>query len=441
MADEIRQYLRAAQAAELQGEKPEAAEFLCKAAHLYRSSGKFSRALTMLRHALRLDPSRKDLQDEIRRLEWLPDQPMRDALDDEGTLEMQMRRILAPLDEVVEEVAQDSADFAAAILGAPLKTPPAPLPGKPPREIPERAPVLSPIGQEAWCSFCCKPGREVGALVAGATGAFACRNCVRESVRLLGLAGDSAAEPQARSEAERPPEPSAPQTPAAFELPQQAQGRRELQRLLSLGLRRVLLLGAPGAGKTALLNALAASGKGRVLTGATVTAHPPDDALLLIDAVEGLDAAGWTRLGFALERHPGPVVVAMRGTAPATATSLLADDAKLGVPSTSALVEATSGKLPFDFAEQLDSVVVVQAPGEADLAQLARYLLLQRGLAGDPAQALSTALASSARSSERGAHELVALVRRVPKGAWRLDGGPAVTPASRKRKPRKKAEP
>lgn len=64
------------------------------------------------------------------------------------------------------------------------------LPGKPPRPFPERLPVLADPIHPAWCSFCCRPGVEVGSLVAGPVGAFICRSCVERALRLLGDAGD-----------------------------------------------------------------------------------------------------------------------------------------------------------------------------------------------------------------------------------------------------------
>ena len=60
------------------------------------------------------------------------------------------------------------------------------LPGEPSRPFPERLPVLADAAHRAWCSFCCRPGTEVGALVAGPVGAFICRACTDRAVRLLG---------------------------------------------------------------------------------------------------------------------------------------------------------------------------------------------------------------------------------------------------------------
>jgi hypothetical protein len=67
----IREHIRAAQAAELEGDKASAIGNLLLAAKGYQSAGHFGRALQMLRHALRLDPSRDDVREQLNRLEAL----------------------------------------------------------------------------------------------------------------------------------------------------------------------------------------------------------------------------------------------------------------------------------------------------------------------------------------------------------------------------------
>jgi ClpX C4-type zinc finger len=59
------------------------------------------------------------------------------------------------------------------------------LPGEVSRPFPERLPVLAEAGQPAWCSFCCRPGTEVGSLVAGPVGAYICRACTERAAALL----------------------------------------------------------------------------------------------------------------------------------------------------------------------------------------------------------------------------------------------------------------
>src|SRR5690242_8921785 len=64
-----RDHIRAAQAAELRGDKSTAVAELREAAELYRRAGNPSRALKLLQHARSLDPSQKGLLEEIRRFE------------------------------------------------------------------------------------------------------------------------------------------------------------------------------------------------------------------------------------------------------------------------------------------------------------------------------------------------------------------------------------
>jgi hypothetical protein len=68
-----RDHIRAAQAAELRGDKSSAVAELRKAAELYQRAGNASRALKLLQHARSLDPSQGGLAEEIRRLEWASD--------------------------------------------------------------------------------------------------------------------------------------------------------------------------------------------------------------------------------------------------------------------------------------------------------------------------------------------------------------------------------
>ncbi len=164
MSDEAREYIRAAQAAEISGDKPRAVELLKKAAVLFRDRGNHARALQMLRHARRLDVGMIDVEDEIKRLEWIPDDPLGRATiiggDDEDGGGDEADRALASLDEVA---------------GPPKKT------------LVERGPTLADPTLQAWCSFCCLPRTEVGDLVAGPAGAFICQKCLGESAKLLGV--------------------------------------------------------------------------------------------------------------------------------------------------------------------------------------------------------------------------------------------------------------
>lgn len=66
-----RDHIRAAQAAELRGDKAGAIAELRQAAELYRRAGNTVRALQVLRHAQGLDPSQGEVSEELRRLEGL----------------------------------------------------------------------------------------------------------------------------------------------------------------------------------------------------------------------------------------------------------------------------------------------------------------------------------------------------------------------------------
>src|SRR5687767_8018104 len=130
MADEVREYIRAAQEAELRGDKPQAVALLRKAAALVRSAGNSQRALQLLRHAQRLDGDLEDLAEEIRRLEWLPDKPFARTIDDSDQEEV---AALEPL-EALEASAK--------------------------KKMFERGPTRADPLLAAWCSFCCRPRSE-----------------------------------------------------------------------------------------------------------------------------------------------------------------------------------------------------------------------------------------------------------------------------------------
>jgi hypothetical protein len=153
MGDDAREYIRAAQAAEISGDKARAVENLRKAATLFRGQGNATRALQMLRHARRLDGESQELADELNRMEWLPDRALDRAAGAEET-----ERALAPLDEIAK-----------------------------PKHLIERGPTRADPALQAWCSFCCRPRNEVGDLVAGPAGAFICSTCIEEARRLLDL--------------------------------------------------------------------------------------------------------------------------------------------------------------------------------------------------------------------------------------------------------------
>lgn len=130
---EIRELVKQAQAAEVSGERARAADLLVRAAELSLEQGQAGRGAALLRHASRLQPERAGLLERADQLEQ----------------------------------------------GAP--------PAEPALAVPERGPSRADPAVEAWCSFCCRPGAEVGPLVAGPAGAFVCGPCVGSAAALLQL--------------------------------------------------------------------------------------------------------------------------------------------------------------------------------------------------------------------------------------------------------------
>ncbi|MCI0668873.1 MAG: ClpX C4-type zinc finger protein [Myxococcaceae bacterium] len=181
MTSEIRELLQRAQEAELQGDVSGAVDLLQRAADLHEDAGNLGRALKVLRHALRLDEQRDDVAQRVRRLEArMPpelevvqphgaDEEVLPELEPSEALESAAREALAHLEGrgrglAAEEGAPEAPETRAMI---------------------ERGPSLADPALEAWCSFCCRPGREVGRLVAGPAGAFVCAACVDTAARLL----------------------------------------------------------------------------------------------------------------------------------------------------------------------------------------------------------------------------------------------------------------
>ncbi|MFN0061644.1 MAG: ClpX C4-type zinc finger protein [Myxococcaceae bacterium] len=137
----LRDLLRTAQEAEIHGDVTRAASLLREAADQCANAGRTHRAEQLERHAERLVPKPAGVKAE--------------ATSSGATL--------APLAGEVQQlspVRRPGLDF-------------------------ERGPALADPTSAAWCSFCCRPDKEVGQLVASPTGAFVCAACVAEAQRLL----------------------------------------------------------------------------------------------------------------------------------------------------------------------------------------------------------------------------------------------------------------
>ncbi len=432
MSDEARELIRAAQEAEIAGDRKRAAELLVLAADRYRESGRTARAVAALKHALRLDPARRVAQAELAELE--------------GT--------------EAEAGSNGPQPAMPPVLLSPPRQAPAVSDRERPVELVERGPTLAPPDAEAWCSFCCRPARDVGPLVAGPAGAFVCAGCAGDALEMLGPSSPNDESQAPREAAEAVPEaavrgglPSSPQDdhgladfPRALpgaqsgdlaDLPHQTEALSQLVRAVEQGNRRILLLGPSGSGKTALLRAIALRTKVGALVQALRPEKWPQRGLLLIDGADGLDDLQWAELARALDLHPDPVVLALRGRTPEPTYFILTETTREHLPSSQSLVTATGGKLPLGIAEAADYVAALEAPNDDVLCQLAKHLLAGR-VREDLRDGLAQSLADLASSSGRGAHELVALVRRVPPGAQRVDepGG-----YRGRRKTKKKVEP
>jgi len=455
MADNVREVLRAAQSAELGGDKPRAIELLRRAAELYRRAGSVQRAEQILRYALKLDPSRADVREELDRLEvvtqatsdvrsWAGDEstpdtsaPAPDEDPDSGVwvleedsstslqealraAELAVGRRADPVAVAVEVVrtAVLSVDMPHEAVRVPLApvVPPVEVREEDPQPSPrpegegafiERGPTRADPSLDAWCSFCCRPRSEVGSLVAGPAGAFICAACIGESGALLG--GVAPAVPRARV-----------LRPVTFELVGQESARASLERGLEAGLRQVLLLGPEGSGKSTWMRALVEQGRG-VLGFLSAVDNAPAEVALLVEDVDRLPPAEQSALAAFLARHPERTVVMTARGLPAKASGpvLVSDSGRLPVPTTAVLSKAVEGSLPIALLERVRLLVSLASPSLEELIEIARRQLAAREDCHLSEEVL-VALATEASRSPRSGHELRALLARVPPGTWRL---------------------
>ena len=362
-----RELLQSAQAAEREGDLARAGALLEQAARVYESTGHDARAAQMRRHLERLGP-----------------------LARAGA-----RGVEEPPGVRAEEGPQ-SAD-------------PEPLPGVD-RLLFERTPTLADPALEAWCSFCCRPSREVGALVSGPSHAYVCRGCVELAGSLLDGARDAhaGAVPAARTE---PPEAAMPRLRASESapgtrevrpepLPTQAEAVARIEAALVAGHARVLLVGAAGSGKSTWLQAWALRGLG---TAWDASVPLPEHGALLVDDVDRLETAARRQLARVLRSRP--VVLALDATLPEPEHRV--GGRRVHAPEQ---VESLAGSwLPGPVLDGL-TLECFRAPGDEELRMLAERW---RAPDGSPAQpdALEEALRLAVRSA-RAAHALHALLLR-----------------------------
>ncbi|MHB8877619.1 MAG: ClpX C4-type zinc finger protein, partial [Myxococcaceae bacterium] len=360
----------------------------------------------------------------------------------------------------------------------------------------ERGPTLADPAIPAWCSFCCRPIREVGPLVAGPAGAFICLPCIGEARGLLSKqpvpepppeaarteAAESAAEftpqPTVRTfpppfdtdpgegaashrtvtESELPaaeaapapaPVPEAPPAPAAapglppmVEFTGQAEAMKVLDAAMRLNARLVLILGPEGCGKTAYLRDLERRGLGHYVCDSSTAAKAPKEQRLLIDAsgprqgqLSEADLPWLLELFGSANRQ---AFVAMRGEPGPPSFAVKSEDTELPMYSSNELVAATGGRLSAALASQVQVTAPFRQLTVAELTEIARRLAVGRASELDLSEELLAALADEAARSGRGGRELESLITRLPSGSWNLQPG---AKAKKARKPRKRSEP
>ncbi|MCP3137732.1 ClpX C4-type zinc finger protein [Pyxidicoccus xibeiensis] len=294
----------------------------------------------------------------------------------------------------------------------------------------ERGPTRADAALDAWCSFCCRPRDEVGALVAGPAGAFICAGCLAESVSLL---GDVTPVPPPARPREEP-------SPGAFmELVGQAEARTLLDAGLQSGARCLLVVGPEGCGKSTWFQQLQRQGRGTPTSLADLE-PPASSRPVLVEDVDRLDAEGHSVLAAFLTRHPRhTVLLSARGLRPEPLGPVLRGaSGRLPVPTTAALTQAVRGAVPISLLEHVQVLLPLQAPTQGEYVEIARKRLALREPAVSLSEDVLAAFAAEAVRSPRAGHELHALLQRVPTGAWSLE---SATKPARPQKGRRKGSP
>lgn len=366
-----RELLQSAQAAEREGDLARAGSLLEQAARIYDSTGHLARAARMRRHVERLGPAARAGAHGVE------DRPV-------GRAEVNGRPEALRLEALPAEG----------------------------RALVERTPSLADPALEAWCSFCCRPSREVGALVAGPAQAYVCRGCVELAssilasappAELLAAPADSPLRPGPLRSSDGHRAPSARDRAADLgpqPLPTQSEAVARIEAALVAGHARVLLVGAAGSGKSTWLQSWVLRGLGTSWDG---TEPLPEHGALLVDDVDRIEPAARRQLARLLRARP--VVLALDATLPEPEQEV--GGRRVHAPEQ---VELLAGSwLP---GPVLDGLTLERfgAPGEPELRLLAGRWRAPDG-SSPPPDTLEEALRLAVRSA-RAAHALHALLLR-----------------------------
>jgi len=384
MADEVREYLRAAQEAELRKDVPAAVYRLRQAAAAYRQRGSLSRALSVLRHAHRIGPGLEGLAEELAEVE---------AAEAQGEAAPVLAN-LAPSPEL--QAALEALDDERELLleeGAVV-----------------RAPVAVDPALDAWCSFCCRPAREAGPLAAGASGTFICGACAEASCALTGRSLQPGDALQGRSS-------SPPSLPALSRVSLQA--ARQVEAALAHGARLVVVAGPPSSGKSRFLASLAARG----LLHAGQVAQARGRPVWIKDAW-ALGASEQRALLARLDVEPAlRLVLEARAAGGAEAQVARGEDGAVAwLLGGSELATLLGVDWPAHALDAVEAVGLFTAMDGGELTAHGRALLAARSPACEVSDRLLEVIVQRAVASGRGAAELEAQLRRLPPGRWTLPG-------------------
>ncbi|MBX7114572.1 MAG: ClpX C4-type zinc finger protein [Myxococcaceae bacterium] len=267
------------------------------------------------------------------------------------------------------------------------------------RFIHERGPTPPDQSLDAWCSFCCRPHKESGPLVGGPTGSFICKECVDTAHRLI---------PQAERSA---PLSLAPALRAAqVSLVTLAEQNDVRARIETRAAKAAMLLGPEGCGKSALLHAW-----GPVWPLGSVAPLGDHAGIDLARAATAEEEAAVLRW---LEASPARrLIIATRGALPDPVLTLKNSGGEQRIYGSDSVWLAIGRKLSAGFVAKVEAFFAIAPLGQASLSALGTRWLQERADVSVDAQALLK-MVELANASGRGAHELRALISRVPQGIW-----------------------